>query len=411
MSEQHKNLLVGIDIGTSKIVTIVGEVREGVTQVIGFGSHPSNGLKRGMVVDIEATVNSIQHSIREAEAMAGCQIHSAFTGIAGAHIRSLNSHGIVAIRNKEVDQADIDRVIDAARAVPIPADQKILHVLPQEFIIDGQGSIREPIGMAGVRLEAKVHIITGAVSSAQNIVKCIERCGLGVSDIVLEPLASSYAVLTEDEKDLGVALVDIGGGTTDLAIFVEGAIRHTVSIPIAGDQVTNDISVALRTPARSAEEIKLAHACALRETASANDLFEVPTAGSRVNRKMSRQILAEVCEPRYEELFNLVRTEIRRSGFEDLITSGIVLTGGGASIPGGIELAEKVFRMPVRLGAPERITGLIEKAKSPIYSTAIGLLLYGQERFEQGNHQSSFSKKDGLKGLIQRMSEWFKRKF
>jgi cell division protein FtsA len=411
MNDQHKNLLVGIDIGTSKIVTIVGEVRDGVTHVIGVGSHPSKGLKRGVVVDIEATVHSIQNSVKEAEAMAGCQIHSAFTGIAGAHIRSFNSHGIVAIRNKEVEQADVERVIDAARAVAIPADQKILHILPQEFIIDNQGSIREPIGMSGVRLEAKVHIITGAVSSAQNIIKCIGRCGLEVSDVVLEPLASSYAVLTEDEKELGVALVDIGGGTTDIAIFTDGAIRHTVIIPIAGDQVTNDISVALRTPAKYAEEIKLSHACALREMASANDVFEVPNAGSRTKRRMSRQTLAEVCEPRYEELFNLIRAEIRRSGFEDLIAAGIVLTGGGSSIPGAMELAEKVFRMPVRVGVPEKVTGLTEMIKSPIYSTAIGLLLYGQEQFVQGHRQSSFSKKGGLKGLMKRMSEWFKRKF
>lgn len=412
MAEQDSNnLLVGIDIGTSKIVTIVGEVSDDGVHVIGIGSHPSKGLKRGVVVNIETTVSSIQKAVEEAELMAGCQIHSAFTGIAGSHIRSFNSHGIVAIREQEVISADVDRVIDAARAVAIPADQKILHILPQEFIIDNQDSIREPVGMAGVRLEAKVHIITGAVSSAQNIVKCVQRCGLEVSDIILEPLASSYAVLNDDEKELGVALVDIGGGTTDVAIFTDGAIRHSAVIPIAGDQVTNDVAVALRTPTKNAEDIKLKHACALRELASANDVFEVPSTGNRAGRHMSRQTLAEVCEPRYEELFNLVRAEIRRSGFEDLITAGIVLTGGGSNVEGATELAEKVFRVPVRVGVPERVAGLAEIVKNPMYATGVGLLLYGYDQHVKGHSFNKKTKKTkvGVKGLLDKMKTWFKR--
>ncbi|SVD05710.1 uncharacterized protein METZ01_LOCUS358564, partial [marine metagenome] len=312
-------------------------------------------LKRGVVVNIEATVNSIQRAVEEAELMAGCEIHSVYTGIAGSHIRSLNSHGIVAIRDREVGRSDVERVIDAARAVAIPADQRVLHVLPQEFIIDGQEGIRDPIGMSGVRLEARVHMVTGAASAAQNIVKCVQRCGLEVEDIVLEQLAASYAVLTEDEKELGAALIDIGGGTTDIAVFHDGAIKHTAVIPIAGDQVTNDIAISLRTPTQYAEEIKIKYACALSQLANSDETIEVPSVGDRPPRRLARQTLAEVVEPRYEELFTLVGNELRRSGFQEMIAAGIVITGGSSKMEGAVELAEEVFHMPVRLGMPQYV--------------------------------------------------------
>ena len=323
-----RNLLVGLDIGTSKVVAIVGEIKsDGALEIIGIGSHPSRGLKKGVVVNIESTVQSIQRAVEEAELMAGCEIHSVYAGIAGSHVRSLNSHGIVAIKDKEVVQGDVERVIDAAKAVAIPADQKILHVLPQEYVIDTQEGIRDPIGMSGVRLEAKVHIVTGADSAAQNIVKCVQRCGLAVDDIVLEQLASSYAVLTEDEKDLGVCVVDIGGGTTDIAVFGGGAIRHTAVIPIAGDQVTNDIAVSMRTPTQYAEDIKIKYACALSQLANPDETIEVPSVGDRPPRRLARQTLAEIVEPRYEELFGLIRDELRRAGLEESVATGIVLTG------------------------------------------------------------------------------------
>lgn len=405
----EKKLIVGLDIGTTKIVAIVGAVIENKMEVIGIGVYPSRGLKRGVVINIDATVASIQCAIEEAEKMAGCRIYSAYTGIAGSHIRSLNSHGIVAIRDQEVTQIDVERVIDAARAVAIPADQKILHILPQEFIIDNQYGIREPIGMSGVRLEAKVHMVIGAVSAAQNIVKCVRRCGLDVSDVILEQLASSYAVLTEDEKELGVCLVDIGGGTTDIAIFTDGSIRHTSVIPIAGDQVTNDIAVALRTPTQNAEEIKLKYACALTELAKPDELIEIPGVGDRPCRKISRLNLAEVVEPRYEELFALVRAELRRSGFEDLIAAGVVLTGGASKAQGVIELAEKVFQMPVRLGAPQFINGLPEVIQNPIYSTGVGLLLYGYQ--QQFRDQNEIVISNSVKGLWSRMRGWVQSNF
>ena len=375
-----KNLVVGLDIGTSKIACLVGEVKaDDRIEIIGLGTHPSRGLKKGVVVDIESTVASIQRAVEEAELMAGCEIHSVHAGIAGSHIRSLNSHGITGIKEREVTQADVDRVIEAARAVAIPADQKILHILPQEFIIDGQEGIREPIGMCGVRLEARVHMVTGAVSAAQNIVKCIRRCGLEVEDLVLEQLSSSYAVLGEDEKELGVCLVDIGGGTTDLAVFTDGAIRHTAVIPIAGDQVTNDIAVALRTPTQYAEVIKIRHACALAQLAGHGETIEVPSIGERPPRHLSRQTLAEVVEPRYEELLTLLQGELRRSGFEDLVAGGVVLTGGSAKMEGLVELAEEVFHMPVRLGVPQYFVGMQEVISDPIYATGVGLLIYARK--------------------------------
>ena len=403
-----RNLLVGLDIGTSKVVAIVAEVSpEGRIEVIGIGSSASRGLKRGVVVNIESTVQSIQRAVEEAELMAGCEINSVFTGIAGSHVRSLNSHGIVAIRDKEVSASDVERVIDAARAVAIPADQRVLHVLPQEFVIDNQEGIPEPIGMAGVRLEAKVHLVTGAVSAAQNIVKCVQRCGLTVEDIVLEQLASSYAVLTEDEKELGICIVDMGGGTTDIAVFCGGAIQHTAVIPIAGSQVTNDIAVSLRTPAQYAEEIKIKYACALSQLANPDETIEVPSVGDRPPRRLARQTLAEVVEPRYEELFHLVRKELRRSGFEELIAAGIVMTGGSAKMEGAIELAEEVFHMPVRLGVPQYVDGLADVVRNPIHATGVGLLLYGREALQA--RTDAAQSKVGLGGVVRRMRSWFKR--
>jgi len=379
----ERELIVGLDIGTSKVVAIVAAPildagpNDNKLEIIGIGSHPARGMKKGVVVNIESTVQSIQRAVEEAELMAGCQIHSVFAGIAGSHIRSLNSHGTVAIRDKEVTQGDLDRVLDAARAVHFPGDQQLLHVLPQEFIIDNQEGIREPIGMSGVRLEAKVHLITGAVSAAQNITKCIERCGLIVDGIILEQMASSYSVLEQDEKELGVCLVDIGGGTTDIAVFIDGAIRHTAVIPIAGDQVTNDIAVALRTPTQYAEEIKIKYACALTQLAREDETIEVPSVGDRPPRQLARQTLAEVVEPRYEELLMLVQAELRRSGFEEMLAAGVVLTGGSSKMEGAIELAEEVFHLPVRLGVPQHVGGLVDVVRNPIHATGVGLLLFG----------------------------------
>ncbi len=405
-----KNLIVGLDIGTSKVVAIVGEITpEGEVEIIGLGSHPSRGLKKGVVVNIESTVQSIQRAVEEAELMAGCQINSVYAGIAGSHIKSINSHGIVAIKDREVSEMDLDRVIDAARAVAIPADQRILHILPQEFIIDEQEGIREPIGMSGVRLEAKVHLVTGAVGAAQNIIKCVRRCGLDVDDIILEQLASSYSVLTEDEKELGVCLVDIGGGTTDIAVFSEGAIKHTAVIPIAGDQVTNDIAVALRTPTKYANEIKINYACALRQLANADETIEVPSVGDRPPRKLSRQTLAEVVEPRYDELLSLVQAELRKSGFEDIIAAGIVMTGGSSKMEGVVDLAEEIFHMPVRLGIPQYVSGLSDVVSNPIHATGVGLLLFGEQHQSSGTQY--LSTEGGVKGIWGRMKNWFQGNF
>ncbi len=411
----ERELIVGLDIGTSKVVAIVAAPildagpNDNKLEIIGIGSHPARGMKKGVVVNIESTVQSIQRAIEEAELMAGCQIHSVFAGIAGSHIRSLNSHGTVAIRDKEVTQGDLDRVLDAARAVHFPGDQQLLHVLPQEYIIDNQEGIREPIGMSGVRLEAKVHLITGAVSAAQNITKCIERCGLVVDGIILEQMASSYSVLEQDEKELGVCLVDIGGGTTDIAVFIDGAIRHTAVIPIAGDQVTNDIAVALRTPTQYAEEIKIKYACALTQLAREDETIEVPSVGDRPPRQLARQTLAEVVEPRYEELLMLVQAELRRSGFEEMLAAGVVLTGGSSKMEGAIELAEEVFHLPVRLGVPQHVGGLVDVVRNPIHATGVGLLLFGNEQVSTGHSESVIS--DGFKGMLTRMKSWFQGNF
>src|SRR5689334_4777623 len=377
-------------------------------EVIGLGQAESKGLKKGVVVNIEATVESIQRALEEAELMADCKIRTVWTGIAGSHIRSFNSSGMVAVKDKEVNEADVARVIETAKAVNIPTDQQILHVLPQEFIIDGQEDIREPIGMSGVRLEVKVHIVTGAVSAAQNIIKCVRRCGLEVHDLILQPLASARAVLSEDEKDLGVCLLDIGGGTTDIAIFTHGAIRHTAVIPIAGDQITNDIAMALRTPTADAEAIKTRHGVALRQLADANEMIEVPGIGERAPRSMSRQTLAEVIEPRAEELFSLVQQVLRESGYEELLSSGIVLTGGSSMMQGMVELGEEIFHMPVRIGLPRYSGGLADVVRSPRYATAVGLLFEGASQVQHGQ----LSRQSGsFKAVLGRMREWFQRNF
>ena len=403
-------LIVGLDIGTSKIVAMVAEVRpEGGFDVVGYGSHPSRGLKKGVVVNIESTVNAIQRALEEAELMADCKIREVFTGIAGSHIKSFNSHGMVAIKDREVGQIDVDRVIETAKAVNIPTDQQLLHILNQEFIIDGQEDVREPLGMSGVRLEVKVHIVTGAVSAAQNIMKCVRRCGLEVEDLVLQPLASAMAVLSEDEKDLGVCLVDIGGGTSDLAVFTLGAIRHTAVIPIAGDQITNDIAMALRTPTKEAEEIKRRFGCALRELADPNQMVEVPGVGDRAVRQLSRQTLAEVIEPRVEELYSLIQAELRRSGFEELLSSGIVITGGSSVMQGMVELGEEIFHMPVRVGSPNYVGSLAEVVRNPRYSTAMGLLVAGLSAHQRQQivrmHSASFRQVFG------RMRTWIQGNF
>ena len=413
--KSDKDLIVGLDIGTSKVVAIVAAPildagpSDNTLEIIGIGTHPARGMKKGVVVNIESTVQSIQRAVEEAELMAGCQIHSVYAGIAGSHIRSLNSHGTVAIRDKEVTQGDVERVLDAAKAVHFPGDQQLLHVMPQEYIIDNQEGIREPIGMSGVRLEAKVHLITGAVSAAQNISKCIERCGLSVDGIILEQMASSYSVLEQDEKELGVCLVDIGGGTTDIAVYVDGAIRHTAVIPIAGDQVTNDIAVALRTPTQYAEEIKMKYACALTQLAREDETIEVPSVGDRPPRQLARQTLAEVVEPRYEELLVLVQAELRRSGFEELLAAGVVLTGGSSKMEGVIELAEEVFHLPVRLGLPQHVGGLVEAVRNPIHATGVGLLLFGNQSETTGKTEAKSG--SGFKDMLVRMKSWFQGNF
>ncbi len=408
--KQEKNIITGLDIGTSKVMALIGEVTPANTiDIVGIGRHFSRGLKRGVVVDIEATVNSIQRAVQEAELMAGCEVRTVYAGIAGSHIRSLNSHGIVAIRDREVSQADVERVIDAAKAVAIPADQKILHILPQEFIIDNQGSIREPVGMAGVRLESRVHLVTGAVSAAQNIAKCIRRCGLEVQDIILEQLASSHAVLTDDEKELGVCLIDIGGGTTDIIVFAEGAIQYTAVIPIAGDQVTNDIAMALRTPTKAAEAIKLKHACAMPELASSSTMLEVLSVNERPGRKISAKVLSEIVSARYEELFSLVRNELCRSGFDQRIAAGMVITGGGSCVQGAIELAEMCFEMPVRRGCAHQVSGLVEATTNPSLATGVGLLLHGFQQIYEGGYIVPVL--GDSKGMWTRMRDWFRGNF
>jgi len=406
MTKDSKDLIVGLDIGTSKVVAVVAELQaDGRFDVIGMGQHESKGLKKGVVVNIETTVASIQRALEEAELMADCKIRDVYTGIAGSHIKSFNSSGMVAIKDKEVTATDVARVVETAKAVSIPGDQQMLHVLTQEFIVDGQEDVREPLGMSGMRLEVKVHIVTGAVSAAQNIVKCVRRCGLEVQDLILQPLASSLAVLTDDEKELGVVLVDIGGGTTDIAIFTGGAIRHTAVIPIAGDQITNDIAMALRTPTADAEDIKVTHGTAKQVLANADDMIEVPGIGERGPRMLSRQALAAVIEPRVEELFSLVQQVVRESGYEELLSSGVVITGGTAMMDGMVELGEDIFLKPVRLGVPDYTGNLSDVVRSPRFSTAMGLLQEARVQRLRGRRVSQT--RGGVKDIFQRMKEWF----
>lgn len=410
MTREAKNLVVGLDIGTSKIVTMIAEVLEnGELSVIGLGQSDCEGLKKGVVVNIDATVQSIQKSVEDAELMADCKVGAVWTGIAGSHIRSFNSTGMVAIKDKEVSQTDVDRVIETAKAVSVPSDQQVLHVLPQEFMIDGQDDIREPLGMSGVRLEVRVHIVTGAVSAAQNIVKCVRRCGLEVNELILQPLASSHAVLTRDEKELGVALVDIGGGTTDIAIFSGGSIRHTAVIPIAGDQVTNDIAMALRTPTQDAELIKIRYGIAKQALADPRAWFEVPGLGDRPPRQLSRQALAAVIEPRVEELFALVQQVIRESGYEELLSSGVVITGGSALLPGMVELGEDVFLKQVRIGTPVYRGNLADVIGSPRFSTGMGLLEQARSQWIRGRRDVQDS--GSFKDTLARMKQWFMGNF
>ena len=407
---KRDNIIVGLDIGTTKICAIVGErTRDGV-EIIGIGTHPSKGLRKGVVVNIESTVESIRKAVEEAELMAGCEINRVYCGIAGGHIRAFNSHGVIAIKNREINQADIDRVIEAAQAVVIPPDREVIHVIPQEYIVDDQEGIQEPQGMIGIRLEVKVHIVTAAVTSAQNIVKCANKAGLDVADIALQQIASSEAVLNPDEKEIGVVLVDIGGGTTDIALYHGGTIKYTTVISLGGNQVTGDISVGLRTTASEAEKLKREHGCAMTAMVSRDDVMEVQSVGGNTSKTVSRYMLCEIIEPRIEEIFQLVKREIMKSGYENLVSSGIVLTGGSAAMEGITELAEQVFNLPVRRGLPIGITGLVDVVKSPMYSTGVGLVLYGGKnlegtQFQRGNDSTLFNK------LTTRMKGWMKEFF
>ena len=400
-------LIVGLDIGTSKICAVVGEVRpDGMVDIIGMGSHPSIGLRKGVVINIENTVNSIKEAVEEAETMAGCEISSVYAGIAGGHIKGFNSHGVIALKNREVGKGDIERVIDAARAVAIPMDREVIHTLPQEFIVDDQGGISDPSGMAGVRLEVKVHIVTGAVTSAQNIIKCTNRAGLDVYDIILESLASSEAILLDEERNLGVTLIDFGGGTTDLAIFSENSIKHTSVLTLGGDNLTNDVAVGIRTPFKEAEKIKIRYGCGLTELIGKDDTIEVPSVGGRRPRTISRQLLGEILEPRVEEIFSLIHQEMLRSGFEELVNSGVVITGGSSLLPGVPEIVEQVFNMPARVGYPSNIGGLKEIVNSPMYATAVGLVLYGAKTLKK---EKRFRIRDTniFNRIVSRMKRWF----
>ena len=400
----QNEMLVGLDIGTSKVVVIVAEAKsDSSVEILGLGTHPSRGLKNGVVVDIESTTKAIKKSILEAESMAGCHISSCYVGISGSHIRGLNSEGVVPIKDGDVKYGDVDRVIETAQAMAIPADQKLLHVLPRDYIIDKQDGIKEPLGMAGSRLEAKVHLVTCSNNASLNIHKCVSRCGLEVEAFVLEQLASSYSVLSKDERELGVCLIDIGGGTTDIAVFMDGSISFTDVIPIAGDHVTNDIAEALRTPATQAEDIKQKYGCAVSSLTSPDELMMVPGMGGRPERELSRQALADVLERRYVEIFSMAQQKLNLGGFESLIPAGIVLTGGASKVEGSTELAEEVFHAPVRLGCPQSVEGLEEIIKNPIYSTSVGLLLYGQKKLQE-DHLNYLSRD---KNILSRITRWF----
>jgi len=402
-----EDLIVGLDIGTSKICAVVGEVRpDGKVDIVGMGSHPSIGLRKGMVINIENTVNSIKEAIEEAETMAGCEISSVYAGIAGGHIKGFNSHGIIALKNKEVTKRDIERVIDAARAVAIPMDREVIHTLPQEFIVDDQAGITDPMGMSGVRLEVKIHIVTGAVTSAQNIIKCANRAGLDVYDIILESLASSEAVLSDEEKNLGAALLDFGGGTTDLAVFSQGSIKHTSVLTLGGDNLSNDIAIGIRTPFKEAEKIKIKYGCGLTSLIGKDETIEVPSVGERSSRTISRELIGEILEPRVEEIFSLIYQELVRSGYDDLVTSGIVATGGSSMLPGVPEILEQVFNMPARIGYPGNVGGLKEIVNSPMYATAVGLILYGAN-LEKREKKFRIRDTNIFNRIVSRMKRWF----
>ncbi|MBL8939488.1 MAG: cell division protein FtsA [Archangium sp.] len=403
-------IIVGLDIGTTKICAIVGELTDEGIDIIGIGTNPSRGLRKGVVVNIESTVQSIQRAIDEAEAMAGTEITHVYTGIAGGHIKSFGGRGVVALKDREVREADIARVIEQAKTVNIPVDREVIHVLPQEFIVDEQSGIKEPLGMTGARLEARVHIVTGAVTSAQNIVKCANRGGLNVADIVLQPLASSEAVLTDEEKELGVCLVDIGGGTTDIAVFQNGSIVHTAVIALGGNNLTNDIAMGLRTPMEQAERIKQKHGCALTSMVDKQEMIEVPSVGGREPRVMGRQILSEILEPRVEEIFQLVHHEIERNGFSELLASGVVITGGSTLLPGMAELAEEIMGVPVRRGVPRGIGGLVDVVKSPVYATGVGLVVYGARNLDRRMFRIRESE-NVFKKVKRRMGEWLQEVF
>lgn len=399
-------IVVGLDIGTTKICAVVAEARPDGVEIIGMGSHPSEGLRKGVVINIERTVNSIKEAVEEAETMAGCEIGAVFAGIAGGHIKGFNSHGMIALKEKEVTKKDINRVIEAASAVAIPMDREVIHTLVQEFIVDDQDGIQDPLGMSGVRLAAKVHIVTGAVTSAQNIIKCANRAGLDVCDIVLESLASSEAVLTKEERMLGAALIDFGGGTTDMAVFSKGSIRSTSVLALGGDNLTYDISVGVRTPTREAERIKIKYGCALASLIGKDETIEVPGVAEQPPKVMSRQILGEILEPRVEEIFSLVYGQLVRSGHEENISSGVVVTGGSAELPGMTQVAEQIFNVPARVGYPQGITGLVEVVNKPMYATAVGLVLYGAK---VGKKAKKFRIRDKniFNRVMGRMKKWF----
>ncbi len=400
-------IIVGLDIGTTKICAVVGELQPDGVEIIGIGSHPSEGLRKGVVINIEKTVNSIKEAIEEAETMAGCEISSVYAGIAGGHIKGFNSHGVIPLKEREVTKKDVERVIEAARAVAIPMDREVIHILTQEFIVDEQDGIMDPLGMSGVRLEAKIHIVTGAVTSAQNIIKCANRAGLDVADIVLESLASSEAVLSEEERSLGVALVDFGGGTTDMAVFNRGSIKHTAVLALGGNNLTYDLSIGLRTAQVEAEKIKMRYGCALGSMVGHDETVEVPGVGGRKARVLNRRILAEILEPRVEEIFSLIGNELLRSGFSETINAGVVVTGGSAELPGVAEVAEQIFKVPSRPGYPRGIKGLVEVVNKPMYATAVGLVLYGAKRSKEGK---KFRIRDSniFGRVMDRMKRWFK---
>lgn len=413
---REDDILVGVDIGTTKICVVVGKVAEGKVSIVGIGSHPSTGLRKGVVVNMDSTVNSIKKAVEEAELMAGMKINSCLAGIGGAHIKSFNSNGVVAIKEKEVRADDIARAIDAAKAIAIPADRELLHVIPQEFIIDDQDGIRDPIGITGVRLEVKVHIVTGSVSSAQNIIKCCRLAGLAVEDIVLGQLASAEAVLTPEEKEIGVALVDIGGGTSDIAVFANGSIKYTSVLPFGGNNITNDIAIGLRTPIEDAEKIKKKYGCAFSNMIGANETIEVPSVGGRKPRTLMRKTLSDIIEPRVEEISSMIYDEIKKSGSDKLLASGVVLTGGCANLEGIPELSESIFNLPTRRGYPSGVSGLVDVVNNPIYATGVGLLVYGFVNIETKGRKRYRSAKPfknvlNSKNLLNRMREWFKEIF